>query len=161
MIANPSFATQWMLSLHRTPNGGYFLRLTKKGRNRIVLPSAEQRADAPGTVRTERAIDSRTAHLFAELWKALVGRTQFVHSDGAVFDGVRYYLWRGGSGGTTVSPRAGSILERATSAAQRLAHMVEEPSSRDEDILAILRDDLRDALARTRRKEACVQPYRE
>jgi hypothetical protein len=62
-----------------------------------------------GSQTAERQIDRQTARLFAELWKALVARTQVVEEVGKIgqeFDETGHYFWQGGKDG-----RVGSTKE--------------------------------------------------
>jgi hypothetical protein len=169
-----------MLSLHRGLHGGRLLRVTKLDQDawramlkrmqehqgsRVSLAGdrqAEALAEISVTTTTvERPLDRRTATLLERLWRALIGRAQVVHSDVATLDGVGYYLSNRRIAGSTANPPYGSVLQRATFAAEWLSRLVETPTSDDEADLRHIREEMSDALERTRHNEPCVRPYRQ
>ena len=146
MLVVPSERAPWMVSLHRRPNGAHFFRVSRVGQE-----------GAP----KERPTDAQTARLFEALWKTLVGNAQVVPSNTVTIHGAKYRLWHAGSAGVTVSPTYGSVLERTTFAAEWLAKMVEQPSPSDADDLKYVRAELSDALARSKKGEACSRPMKD
>ena len=133
-----------MLSLHRGSGGRHLLRVTKTGKDAGVL---------------EHPIDAQTAKLFEELWKALTDRVEPAPGGAVSMDGTGYQFWNRSGAGTVSNPKNGSILERATFAAEWLSRMVETPKPYDVQDLPYVRAEMRDALARVRQKEPCVRPY--
>lgn len=176
LVIKPSFRVPCVLSLRRVAGDRRLFRVTRLDPN-VWRPSFERvqvlqaasahiadddqlRALAGVAMRsstTEHEVDRRTADLFAEVWHALLRRTQPIHTNGYTIDGTRYDFWVGGRAGTVVSPSDGSVLEHATRAAEHLARVAEDPSRDRESALVEIQQDLKEALVRTRRKEPCIR----
>ncbi|HET9953131.1 MAG TPA: hypothetical protein VFQ61_01435 [Polyangiaceae bacterium] len=172
----PSFGAPWALTLRPGGRGAFSLRVTRLSRDvwaammkrmselqglTVNLSAHHQRralADVSVQVATaERHIDPATANLLSMLWRALIARSQVVETEVVTVDGTGYSIMVGGRTGSTQSPVYGSILERTTYAAERLAHFVESPEADDESDLVFVREELKEALARTRAQEPCVR----
>ena len=157
----PAFFLARTLSLHHRPDGAYVVRSTTLTESPSVS-GASAPATVPIVVR-ERFLDPKTAQLVLDLWSALAARVQIVTPVGivgAVADGVTYHAWYRGASMTTHSPRRGSILDEAISAIERLGELVVKIPADERAELFAARQEMRDALQRTRRKEPCLQAWR-
>jgi hypothetical protein len=176
LVITPSFRPPWALLLVRGRGARPVLRVTRLSHDvwasmlspmselqgpSVYLGEAEQRralADISVDAATvERPIDRATASLFVALWQALTSRTQVVESDVMTLDGTGYTFFAGGRTGTIASPDYGSVLERSTYIAERLGRFVEYPSADDLSDLVYVREELKEALARTRDREPCLR----
>lgn len=181
LIGYPSFRKEWALLLYRRKNGSFFVRVTTFDRQvwssmmsrmqeRQAEGSAylgnEERAAAladvvAATSSVERDLDAKTAHLFVELWKTLIGRARPITVPLAtgIFDGTVYRFWYRGNRASSHEPKGGSALYRVVFAAAWLMQLVEKNSLDDEESLGFIRAEMRDAIKRAR-EEPCVRPYR-
>jgi hypothetical protein len=137
------------LSLHRDPGGAYFLRVTHLNSGGLA-PSVRD-----GT------IDSRTARVLLDLWSALISRVQMLESDDGSFDGKAYYFSAGQVTGYAANPHNDSVLDRTIFALNWLGRLVEEHGREDPTDRQFIREELEEALARTRAREPCVRVVSE
>jgi hypothetical protein len=108
----------------------------------------------------ERRLDNRTADLMLRLWIALTGRAQRVREIGVhttTLDGTYYRIWQGGHWLSTHSPKAGSVLDLAVSAAEHLEYFVADGPTDEDSVLEQARFEMTNALQRTRRREPCLE----
>jgi hypothetical protein len=150
LVAAPAFGQSRALSVHRRPNGVYFLRVMHLPPDELSPPPFH-----------ERAIDFKTARLLLELWTGLASRVQMVESEDGSFDGKAYYFSTGRVTGYAANPREGSVLDRTIFALDWLSRLVEEPTHEDPTDRDFIREELRDALTRTQAKEPCVRSVTE
>ena len=144
LVTEPAFRQPYALSLRRRRSGVYFLRVTRLSGNEW-----ESRT-------SERTVDFETARLVLDLWTALASRVQMVNSEGASFDGKAYFFAVGPVTGYAANPRHGSVLDHTVFALDRLTARVETPGLEDPSDRHVIHEELGDALARTRAKEACT-----
>ena len=175
-VVQPASRPARVLSLRRTSGGRRFLRVTElkptiwaatiRRAGELVGSSVRLAEDeqllalvdvALRSSTVDRDVDRQTADLLAQVWRALLRRVQVVRSDLAPSDGTRYEFWAGGRAGTSVPASEASVIGQALSAAERLARVAEVAGTDDASVLADVQHDLRDALARTQRKEPCVR----
>ena len=179
LVSQPSFSPGRVVSLRRAADGRRSMRVTRL-EPEIWRPVVKRVAELKGSsvrpaddeqLRTlaelalrsstvEREVDRPTAELLAQLWHALLRRVQVVHSDPRPSDGTRHEFWAGGQSGVSLAPSEGSLIQQATFAAERLARVIEATRSDDDAVLVNIREDLKAALARARRKEPCVRAVR-
>jgi len=176
LLISPSFRPSRLLSLRRATRARRLLRVTHlepkawapvftrmrelQGPSLRLAQDEQLRSLAEVALRSstvEHDVDRQTADLLAEVWRALLRRVQVVHSDVFTIDGTRYEFWGSGQAGTVVSPRDGSVLEQVTRAAERLARLAEARGLDSESAISYIRQDLREALARTWRNKPCVR----
>ena len=176
---SPSFRPDSTLSLVHKTDGSYRLRSRRliqhvwaemMGRMQeeqgsvIRLDKGHQASALSGLTTSksvkERRLDNRTADLMLRLWTALAGRAQRVREIGvhtATLDGTYYRIWQGGHWISTYSPKAGSVLYLAVSAAEHLEYFVVEGPTDEDSLLEEARFEMTNALQRTRRREACLE----
>jgi hypothetical protein len=176
---SPSFERESTLSLRHGVNGTYVLRRSRLTEDIWGKMMREMQVQQGATIDVdeahqtaalsritaanevlERALDNETAELFLNMWNALLHRAQVVREVGVrhfKIDGTRYRIWQGDNSATTNSPRAGSVLAKAVSSANRLSQYVEGTRIKDSDLPKI-RKDMSDALTRTDNQEPCLHP---
>jgi len=149
LVTAPAFGRPHALSLRRRPTGDYVLRVTRAAPDEF---SPQVR---------EGVIDLLTARLLLKLWAAITSRVQMVESEAGTFDGKAYYFSAGRVTGYTANPRGGSILDRTIFALGWLAKLVEDPTREDPTDRRFIREELREAAARTAAREPCVRAVAE
>lgn len=177
LVVSPSFKPPWVVSVHRRSRlGPFFVRVTRLDQDvwRLMLARMSDQQGAAvhldetlqvkalaklqvTTSTVEHAIDARTARLVTRAWGAVMSRAQDFETTSATADGVSYDFWQFGRAGTTVSPRYGSILERATYVAEWLSRFAETPERYDDQDVRHIQDELREILSRTAQGEPCTR----
>jgi hypothetical protein len=178
---SPSFTPDSTIALLRNDDGTYLLRAVRlkehvwfkmleemsAQQGPVVRLDRQRQAAALARLATsktvkERTLDAPTARLFLRLWRALIRRAQVVREVGiqtATLDGVVYRVWQGHHGISTHSPDPGSVLGEAVASAERLESIVSDDGVDVEAQLESAREEMQNALDRTRRKEPCLEPY--
>jgi hypothetical protein len=176
---SPSFRPDSTLSLVHKTDGSYRLRSRRliqhvwaemmgrmqEEQGSVIRLDKGHQASALSDLKTsksvkERRLDNRTADLMLRLWTTLADRAQRVREIGIhtlTLDGTYYRIWQGGQWISTHSPKAGSILDLAVSAAERIEHFVAEGSADEDSVLEEARFEMTNALQRTRRREPCLE----
>lgn len=179
---SPSFAPIRTLALVRDKNGAHLLRTKRLNKDVWAEMLTEMRAQQGPTIHLygasqkqalerlsaeaevrELPIDAKTAQLTVTLWRSLIARAEVVQEVGVLtgkLDGTVYEIWHRGTRVSTHSPEHGTVLGKAVSGIEHLAHAVELGPGNERDELMIARTYMEDALERTRRKEPCLRPYR-